>query len=830
MAVELIIEVDLPGGDEAQKAVADLTAKLSKLGDERAALRKQLKELQQDEAKNAEAIKQTAAALAQNERETKKVRTEQQQFQKELMATRGSLNAQRAELSKLTRQYDQMSVGVNATADEMEAARKRIEDLTDSISKQEEATGRFQRNVGNYAGGIRDAFGQSGFSGALDAAKGGLMAVPQLAAAAFAVEGIMNAAKAIDAYAKEIQKTQGAIRALTGAEGDQLEQQAALIAALEDTYGEDFQANLVAVNSLSKQFNVSFEEAAKLVQQGFSAGANTQGEFLDILREYPTVLQDTTISAKEFVTIVTASQKGGFFSDSGIDAVKEAYLILSRDLNPAALSALKAVGLNGAEIQKQIKNGEITTLEAMQQVSNKLALLNPQTTEYGNLVTAIFGSAGENAGKFVRQLGSIQGLTTDAFSDQAFENARKAEELFQRLGDTTKGLGKFIADLKGYFLDLGATVLDLFEGKGGLKGRLQNYASLLTMGLVPAYEEATTATNANTEAQRKQAGALALLPPALSQTTKKKQDDTTATNQNTAAVKKNIETVASGLTLLDELTRERYRTIQAGMDMQVSQIGGGVSTDIAAPEAGTPPSVVQEISNARIAIAETEAETLGRIRREQYEADTQLWADRLEQANKYAGEVSTIAAGLSQVWAQNEANQLAQAGDNEAKQLEIKRKFAKRQAGISAVQAVISGLAGAQKTLETLGLPLAIPFLAAQTAITAANVAGIVKNAGQFYTGGYTGDGGKYEPAGVVHKGEFVVNKAATQAIGVDNLYRMQSAATGYANGGYVNAANATRPLNDAIAAAKFMPVPVVRVSDLQRVSGQMVRVNNNAR
>lgn len=49
--------------------------------------------------------------------------------------------------------------------------------------------------------------------------------------------------------------------------------------------------------------------------------------------------------------------------------------------------------------------------------------------------------------------------------------------------------------------------------------------------------------------------------------------------------------------------------------------------------------------------------------------------------------------------------------------------------------------------------------------------------------GGYTGDGGKYEPAGVVHKGEFVMTKEATSRIGVGNLYRMMR---GYADGGYV--------------------------------------------
>lgn len=52
-----------------------------------------------------------------------------------------------------------------------------------------------------------------------------------------------------------------------------------------------------------------------------------------------------------------------------------------------------------------------------------------------------------------------------------------------------------------------------------------------------------------------------------------------------------------------------------------------------------------------------------------------------------------------------------------------------------------------------------------------------------FAVGGFTGYGGKYEPKGVVHGGEFVMTKEATKRIGVDNLYKLMR---GYATGGYV--------------------------------------------
>ncbi|CCK02710.1 Phage tail length tape-measure protein 1 [Cronobacter sakazakii 701] len=58
-----------------------------------------------------------------------------------------------------------------------------------------------------------------------------------------------------------------------------------------------------------------------------------------------------------------------------------------------------------------------------------------------------------------------------------------------------------------------------------------------------------------------------------------------------------------------------------------------------------------------------------------------------------------------------------------------------------------------------------------------------------FATGGYTGPGGKYEPKGIVHGGEFVFTKEATERIGVNNLYAMMNGAPGYSDGGYVGKA-----------------------------------------
>jgi hypothetical protein len=76
-----------------------------------------------------------------------------------------------------------------------------------------------------------------------------------------------------------------------------------------------------------------------------------------------------------------------------------------------------------------------------------------------------------------------------------------------------------------------------------------------------------------------------------------------------------------------------------------------------------------------------------------------------------------------------------------------------------------------------------------------------------FADGGYTGRGGKYEPAGVVHKGEYVFSKKAVDQIGVRNLDSMHKRFKGFANGGYVGSGGGAAPKVD-------VPIKVINTFD----------------
>lgn len=67
---------------------------------------------------------------------------------------------------------------------------------------------------------------------------------------------------------------------------------------------------------------------------------------------------------------------------------------------------------------------------------------------------------------------------------------------------------------------------------------------------------------------------------------------------------------------------------------------------------------------------------------------------------------------------------------------------------------------------------------------------------GLYDDGGYTGDGGRLDPAGIVHRGEFVVQKSVVDNPGVRNhLERLNS---GYADGGYVGGGRSSSSAPDS--------------------------------
>ena len=80
--------------------------------------------------------------------------------------------------------------------------------------------------------------------------------------------------------------------------------------------------------------------------------------------------------------------------------------------------------------------------------------------------------------------------------------------------------------------------------------------------------------------------------------------------------------------------------------------------------------------------------------------------------------------------------------------------------------------------------------------------------------GGYTGHGGKYEPAGIVHKGEYVLSQENLRALGgVSAVENLLHRAKGYSSGGMVGGGANTAGLRASLSAATAAPVINITVN-----------------
>lgn len=350
--------------------------------------------------------------------------------------------------NRLSAQYSLNKIYLNnmtkAERENTEEGRKLVaqtKEIYEEMKRLQEATGKFQLNVGNYTEasdaiiaygdklketlGLNSAFGENllalGRGGAEskavftaigDGAKAlgktllGLLSNPVF----LAIAGIAAAGAAFkwwyDYNAGLVEATR-LTQQFTGKSGDDLKAFRNEVQAVADSFGADFRETLIVTNALSKQFGISANEALQLVKDGFLSGADANGEFLDTLKEYPAYFKEAGISADQFVAIITQTNKMGIFSDKGVDAIKEANLRL-REMTTATAAALDGIGISSEQVQKDLQTGTKTTFDVIQDVSAKLAELPDNAATVGAAIADIFGGPGEDAGlQYLRTLKDI---------------------------------------------------------------------------------------------------------------------------------------------------------------------------------------------------------------------------------------------------------------------------------------------------------------------------------------------------------------------------------------------------------------------------------------
>lgn len=363
-----------------------------------------------ERARLTEQLKITTAARRQLSNEIQSgLKTEQLQ--------KGSIRQMSAELNNMKSQWKSMGEEERAANAQM---LKDIQSLTKRLSAAEAEIGEYQRRVGSYEDAIKSAiFGNSklgssfaglassggGFAGmmsgaatsvkAFGSALWSLMANP----AFLALAGLVGAGMAFKwfyDYNKGLEEATRLTREFLGITGTELEATRNSIQATADTFGKDYKEVLQAVDELTAQYGTDAASAIKTINDGFAAGADLNGDMLAKIQQYAPAFRDAGISMEELVALIQQT-RSGVFSDQGLALIQTASKRI-REMSTSTQSALRGIGLDADKIMAGLRDGSLTTMDVIRQVSAALREVPQNGKEAGEALSAIFGRQGAAGG------------------------------------------------------------------------------------------------------------------------------------------------------------------------------------------------------------------------------------------------------------------------------------------------------------------------------------------------------------------------------------------------------------------------------------------------
>lgn len=253
-----------------------------------------------------------------------------------------------------------------------------------------------------------------------------------------ALAGIALTTKEWFEYNKEVAKANQETAAITKLSGDALDETRINAKALADTFEVDFKEVLEAAGALVKEFDISYTEALKRIENGLIKGGAANSGFLEIMREYPTFFAQAGYSVKEFQNLINSGIDEKIFKDKLPDAIKE-FALSVNEQEPAVREALEnAFGTEFTDkLLKGVKDGSLSVKQALEQVSAEAKRLGLNAQQAQQLTAALFRGAGEDAGGALKIFNAVT---------QSIENQKRplteVEQAMQDLADSEKELAK----------------------------------------------------------------------------------------------------------------------------------------------------------------------------------------------------------------------------------------------------------------------------------------------------------------------------------------------------------------------------------------------------
>lgn len=415
--------------DDAIKAIVSYKDKIDALKASEKELAKQVRDGKVSMNEYKDTVAANDAVMTQYKDNMRVLKKELQNNIRQEEAMQGSLKQLRAELSNATKAYDELSRAERNSAKGKEL-QQHIKDITKELKGAEEETDRFYRNVGNYKNSIAEALtGNSRFASSLmsiaqegggvqgffanaigsvkswGAALMGLLSNPVFLGIA-GIAGAGVAFKWFYDYNKGLLEATRLTKEFTGLTGDELVSVRNSIQATADTFGKDFKETLGTVDNIMANFGMTAQEALQVINDGFVAGADLNGDMLAQIQQYGPAFHDAGIKANELVAIISQT-RSGIFSKDGMNLIQTASMRI-RNMSAATAKALDEIGMSSKQVEADLVSGAKSTFDVIREVSQHLQQLPKDSQAVGETLKDVFGKSGANAGmKMVEELGKM---------------------------------------------------------------------------------------------------------------------------------------------------------------------------------------------------------------------------------------------------------------------------------------------------------------------------------------------------------------------------------------------------------------------------------------
>ena len=246
--------------------------------------------------------------LAKLKAEQKAIKKQQDDYNKSLLETNQNLGAYdraSAKLNRLRKEYKNLAIEGKAATAEGKALKKEIDELDATLKKADANVGQFQRNVGNYPKVFNLAGrGLRRYAGVLEDTEGklGAFGIATIGAfAAFKAAGaIIKVIGDLNAFNKELDRTEQQLKALTGITGEDLGDLQTNITALSKTFDVDSKTIIDSAKQISEKTGVSFGEAIGQIENGLLKGNESADAFLSGISEFPEAYSEASQASGEF--------------------------------------------------------------------------------------------------------------------------------------------------------------------------------------------------------------------------------------------------------------------------------------------------------------------------------------------------------------------------------------------------------------------------------------------------------------------------------------------------------------------------------------------------